>query len=347
MRLKSVVSKRTSWSTLSILLALASPACKSAPSSSTVASAEDVPESQAPQRTTPLASPTVKAGEALLAKGDAEGARGKFQQALSENPEDARAALGLGLALETLNDLPGAEKAYRQAIQSDPNLAEAHNNLGLVLRDQDKSAEAIAELEQAERLDPRLASASANLALAYEDADRPEDAKRAYARAAKLAPKDAMLLSNYGLFLLGHGDQEGSVRVLRQALAAAAGDRASLLAIGNGMRRAGKPDEAVRALHSAIEADDGKPTVALLSELALAQNAAGDGPGAKASLEQALTLDSRYATAHYLLGSMLASDGDLRGASEHYQRCIALDPNGELATKAKQKLDVIKQSKKK
>ena len=79
------------------------------------------------------------------------------------------------------------------------------------------------------------------------------------------------------------------------------------------MRRAGKPDEAVRALQGAIAADDGKPTAALLSELALAQNAAGDGAAAKASLQQALTLDEKSASTHYLLGSVLAGDGDLQG----------------------------------
>ena len=109
----------------------------------------------------------------------------------------------------------------------------------------------------------------------------------------------------------------------------------------------GKPDEAVRALQGAIAAGDGKPTPALLSELALAQNAAGDGAAAKASLQQALTLDEKSASTHYLLGSVLAGDGDLRGAAEHYQRCIALEPRGELAARAKQKLEHIKQSQKK
>ena len=45
--------------------------------------------------------------------------------------------------------------------------------------------------------------------------------------------------------------------------------------------------EAVRALRQAIAAGDGKPTPALLAELALATNAAGDGAGAKQALEEA------------------------------------------------------------
>ncbi len=348
MRLKSVVSSRINRSLASSLLLWAlttGASCKPA-STPPPQSADDALVDGAPRRAKPAASSSVKAAEALLNKGDAQGAREKFEAALAENPGDARALLGLGLAHEALGDQKAAEKAYRSAIQADDSLAEAHNNLGLVLRDQDKLSDAIAAFEAALTRDPNLASAAANLALAYEDAGQPEQAQAAYQRAVALTPKDAMLQANYGLFLLNQGNASAAVDALRNGLKVAAGDRAALLALGNGLRRAEKPDEAVRALRGAIEADDGKPTAALLSELALAQNAADDAAGAKASLEQALKLDPNYVTAHYLLGSVLAGQGDYQAASEHYQRCITLAPRSDLAARAKQKLELIKQAKK-
>jgi Tfp pilus assembly protein PilF len=294
---------------------------------------------------TPRSSPLVRQAEELLAKGEAKAALAKFEQALAADPKDLRALLGAGLSHEALSDPKQAERAYRQAIEVDATFGEAHNNLGLVLRDRGDDAEAIREFELAAKSDARLASAQANLALALEESGRSDEAAKAYARAVTLAPKDALLRANHGLFLLAQNNEASALTELRAGLAAAQGDRAALLAIGNGLRRAGKPDEGVRALRAAIEAGDGKPTPALLSELALAQHAAGDTPGAKTSLAQALELDARYATAHYLLGSIEASGGNTRVARTHYERCIALEPNGPLAAKAKERLVALKAKK--
>jgi Tfp pilus assembly protein PilF len=300
-----------------------------------------------PTRTSPPSSPQVKEAEALLAKGDAAGAKSKFEAALASQPDDARAQLGLGLSEETLGHADAAERAYRRAAEIDPGLAEAHNNLGLLLRDKGDLEGAIAALGRATEADPRLASAQANLALSLEEAGKPEQAGAAYKKAVALAGDDALLHANYGLFLLNQGQVEAAQAQLMGALPKAKGDRATLLAVGNGLRRAQKPDVAVRALREAISAGDGKPTPALLSELSLAQNAAKDDAGAKASLEEALKLEPKYATAHYLLASLLAAEGDYKSAVLHYKRCIDLDPKSDLARRAKDKLTAASEAAKK
>jgi Tfp pilus assembly protein PilF len=289
----------------------------------------------------PKSSPLVREAEQLLAKGDAQGAHDKFAQAVQADAADVRAQLGLGLSAEALGKPEEAEAAYRAAIAADASFAEAHNNLALVLRDRGDDAAAIEELKEAARLDPTLASAQSNLALAYEDAGNVAEASASYARAVQLSPKDALLRANRALFLIAQGKNDDALTDLRAGLAAAQGDRAALVALGNGFRRAGKPDEAVRALTQAIGAGDGKPTPALLSELALAQLAAKQESDAKASLEKALGLDPKYATAYYLLGSVEA-DRDPKTAKKHYEKCIALEPNGPLAAKAKAKLAQLK-----
>lgn len=299
-----------------------------------------------PVRKAPPGSPLVKEAEALLAKGDAAAAKAKFEAAIAAQPDDPRAYLGLGLSAEALEQLDQAEKAYRKAIELDASLAEAHNNLGLLLRDEGDLDGAIGALTRATEADPRLASAQANLALALEDGKRPE-ADAAYKKAVKLAGDDPMLRANYGLFLLKQGQPDAAAQELLAGLQHARGDRAALLALGNGLRRANRPDAAVRALREAIAAGDGKPTPALLAELSLAQNAAKDDAGAKASLEEALRIEPKYVTAHYLLGSVLAGEGDFKGAAAHYKRCIELDPQGDLGKKAREKLDAANQAAKK
>jgi len=348
MRLKLVVSESLErvlrgWGT-GVLAGVLLAACASSPPKQSNTTPQPALPDIAPEPTAkaaPPASPRVREAEGLLARGDAEGARAKFDEALASDPRDVRALLGLGLAHETLGSLAQAERAYRQAIAVEPELAEAHNNLALLLRARGAQAEAIAELERATRADPKLASAQTNLALALEDEGRRDEARAAYARAVELAPRDAMLRANHGLFLLAEGQGEAAVTELRAGLASAGEDRAALLAIGNGLRRAGQPDEAVRAVRGAIEAGDGKPTPALLSELSLAQLGAKDASAAKASLNQALALDPKYATAHFLLGSIDASAGDVKAARAHFERCLQLEPKGPLADKAKQRLAAL------
>ena len=342
MRLKRVVSKsRSQLVLLSCVGLLACAHTHPAPPTTPEPELQQAPR----ERAKPPRSAGVRAAETLLAKGDVVGARNEFEEVLAADPHDARAWLGLGLAHEAIGEPRQAEGAYTRAIEVEPTLAEAHNNLGLLLRDRGELDDAIAELGKALALDPKLASAQTNLALALEEAQRDDEALRAYGKATALSPKDAMLRANFGLFLLAHGDNEGALGQLRAGLRYAERDRAACVALGNGLRRAGKPDEAVRALRTAIAADDGEPTPALLSELALAQHAAGDTAGAKQSLDEAIALDADYATAYYLLGSIEAAAGDLKRAKQHYERCIQLEPAGPLASKAKQKLAVLKQKK--
>ena len=345
MRLKQVVSENRKKLVLTLCVLLLG-GCASGPKPSVVEPVDliDPPSSasKGSAKAAPPSSTLVREAEGLLAKGDAAGAKAKFSQAVAENAADVRAQLGLGLSFEALGQPAEAETAYRAAIAAEPSFAEAHNNLGLLLRDGGDDAAAIEEFERALAADPKLVSAQTNLALALEDAGRSDDAAAAYEKAVQLAPKDALLRANRGLFLLGQKQTDAALGQLRAGLAAANGDRAALLALGNGFRRASKPDEAVRALKLAIDAGDGKATPALLSELALAQNAAGDGAAAKVSLEKALELEPRYATAHYLLGSIEAAAGDLKAARAHYDRCIALEPKGPLAAKSKEKLAALK-----
>jgi len=342
MRLKQAESesRKSRWGMAACVLLVACGSSSPKQSSATPL-APQVGEA-AETRQTPRGSPLTREAESLLQSGDAPGARAKFQAALEADPRDVRALLGLGLASEALDDLPSAERAYRTAIEVDPRFAEAHNNLGLLLRARGDTDQAIASLERAAREDPSLASAQTNLALALEDAGRDEDAQRAYTRAVELAPKDAMLHANHGLFLLDRGRRDEAVDALRAGMLVAREDRAALLALGNGLRRAGHPDEAVRALRSSIEAGDGKATPALLAELALAQHAAKDAIGAKASLNEALRLDPKYATAAYLLGSIEAAGGDPKLAKVHFERYLVLEPRGPFAGKAKDQLAALK-----
>ena len=153
-----------------------------------------------------------------------------------------------------------------------------------------------------------------------------------------------MARANLGAVSLAQGRREDATRQLRSALQYAADDRPALLFIGNGLRRAGDAAGALQAMQAAVETG-GDATPALLAELALAQRAAGDREPAIASLRRALSLDSGYATAHYLLGNMLAGSKRFGEAKEHYRAYLKLEPKGPHAGKAKERLKMLAKAK--
>ncbi|MBF0355341.1 MAG: tetratricopeptide repeat protein, partial [Alphaproteobacteria bacterium] len=98
---------------------------------------------------------------------------GQFVQALEHlhkafflKPE-AATANNLGAAFQKAERLGEAEAWYRQAISLDPEHAKAHDNLGGLLQLEGRLSEAIACHEQAIALDPAFASARINLANAF------------------------------------------------------------------------------------------------------------------------------------------------------------------------------------
>jgi protein O-GlcNAc transferase len=296
--------------------------------------------STGPARVVPQPSALVQQGEARLQQGDAAGARTLFERAILKQPGDSRAQLDLGIASELTGDLPAAEVAYRKALDIQPDMAEALNNLGVLLRDRAALDDAIALLRRATQHNPGSAAAHMNLALALEDHGDLALAEREYREALRIAPA-ALTQANLGLLLLRRGDESAARRELREALSRAQGDHTALLAIGNGLRRAGDPKGALQAMQAAISAQSA-PTPAMLAELALAQRAAGERAEAVMTLERVLDSDPRYAMAHYILGSMLASDGARERARKHLQRYLELEPQGPQAAQARERLRMLR-----
>ncbi|HKP62032.1 MAG TPA: tetratricopeptide repeat protein [Polyangiales bacterium] len=235
-----------------------------------------------------------------------------------------------------------AQTEERKALAIDPHFAEAQNNLGVLLRESGQLDEAVKLLSGAAKANPNSAAAHQNLALALEDSKQLEQAGSEYKRALELTPDDAMTRANYGLLLLKLDKKEDAARELGQALSGAK-ERAALLAIGNGLRRAGDAKGAVQAMERAVAA--GTPTPALLSELALAQRAAGMDAQALASLDRALGLDGKYALAYYLKGNMLAADKKFADAKKQFEQYLKIAPSGDQAANARARLQMLQKQK--
>lgn len=102
-------------------------------------------------------------GNALLAKGDTEGAIRNLRLALKHHPEYLDADYNLGTALYEHGDVPGAIKQYRKVIRIAPKHTSARNNLGSILAQQGRFDEAIEQYSAVLRIDPSSQSARLNL----------------------------------------------------------------------------------------------------------------------------------------------------------------------------------------
>ena len=96
------------------------------------------------------------------------------------------------------------------------------------------------------------------------------------------------------------------------------------------LRNAGKHDESIAALEQAVKASPAQPL--FHNQLAISYRHKGEFQKARDAYERALALDDSYADAHLNLGVLLdlyLADAPL--ALAHYERYVALTPNGDAA----------------
>ncbi len=289
----------------------------------------------------PGASPEVMRGERLLAEGKIEDAKRVFEQAVVDEPRDARAWLDLGLAREAAGDAAGGEAAYRRATELDPGFAEAFNNLGVILRERGRLGDAIPLLERAVALDPEHPAAPFNLALAYEERGDIEAAEAQYLAAIDRLPRDPIPRINLAMMLIDAGRRGEAAEQLRAARPFVHSDVLLSIAVGEGLRRTGHSDEAVSVLTNALRQSTDPPPTELLAELSLAHYARGNLADAEATMRRAIAQDELDPALQYAYGSILAKRGEIGKARSHLRRTIKLDPGGPYADRARARLEAL------
>jgi len=290
----------------------------------------------------PAATPDVLRGEQLLVNGQVSEAQTIFEQAIANDPEDARAWLDLGLTHEAKGDFEAAKRAYLRATQIDPRFAEAFNNLGVLLRESGDLEQATSALERAASLDPDLTAARFNLGLTYEEQRRFDEAEREYLATIEQLPGDPVPRINLAMMYLDINRPDDALVQLRSARPAVRGDLLLSIPVGAGFRRAGSPEEAVAVLRQALDDAEPHPPTELVAELALAYYAVDDLPSAEALMRRAIGQNELDPALHYAYGSILAKQGQIGKARRHLRRAAQLDPQGPYGDRARKRLEALK-----
>ncbi|MFI4973711.1 MAG: tetratricopeptide repeat-containing sulfotransferase family protein [Caulobacterales bacterium] len=92
----------------------------------------------------------------MLQRGDYQGAKAKFTEALALHPGFADAHFGLAKSERYLANFPAAEAAARAALQADPRHGGAAHYLGAMLVEMDRLSEALPFLQAAVEWDPTV-----------------------------------------------------------------------------------------------------------------------------------------------------------------------------------------------
>ena len=144
-------------------------------------------------------------GNALLQKGEVDGAIAHYQKAMQINPDYAEAHNNLSFALLQKGKVDEAIAQCRRALQINPDLAEAHNNLGYALLLKGKVDEAIAHFQKALQIKPDSVQPQGNLGSALLQKGDVDGAIAHYQKALQISPGSAAIRNNLQSALLQKG----------------------------------------------------------------------------------------------------------------------------------------------
>ncbi|MEM9598213.1 MAG: sulfatase-like hydrolase/transferase [Acidobacteriota bacterium] len=193
--------------------------------------------------------------QTLLARGDATGALGVMENAVSRGVAEIELRRELGMTLLGTGRAADAAEVL-EALTADTRDPLTLNNLGLALATSGQTARGIAVLEDAAREHPTNAATRENLAYVTLGAGDPAAAE-AHARAAvDLAPDRATAWNNLALALYEQGRRPEALDAWRAGVAADPSHADSLFNLGAvAAEDPADPDTARRALRAFLESD--------------------------------------------------------------------------------------------
>lgn len=243
-----------------------------------------------------------------LAVAQADASRGHFNR---------------GVELQRKGDLEGARAAYEEALRLSPTRVDALSNLGLVLLNLGALDQAVERLGQAVALQPDLHQVRLALAFAHFRSGRFGPAEREAARVVAGVPGDPRALHLLGLSRLKLDRTEDGVSALEAALQADAKNVEAAGTLATAYIRLGDVDKA-EALLAGPLASSGSAEAGLVR--GMIRNARGEYPAALEELTRASELNGRLPMLHTQRGYALMFLSRPEQAADAFRAALAQDP---------------------
>lgn len=309
-----------------------------------------------------------EAGRALSEEGKTDDARGRFEHALSLDPDIVGAHHGLALLYLGAGDLPRAISELELELDRHPDNDDARLNLAIAQVRLGRPADALRRLGEMQGEETADRALVKSVALLHQG-----DAVAARALAEKTAAAQPSAFASYllGLIAAVDGRPDEAVTALEQAIRQDPKWPAPYLALGLVRDRSGEArkgaTEVLPVIKLAPKDADGPLLAGLLllrsgnavgardqldaalaldgersgirNALAVARSVAGDQRGATEVLEEELAKHPNLAVAHRNRAVLLYRNGDLEGARVAFARALKLDPADGASKKALEALD--------
>ncbi|MHC4121542.1 MAG: tetratricopeptide repeat protein, partial [Planctomycetota bacterium] len=279
-----------------------------------------------------------------------------YRQALSIEPDYARAHCGLAVALQsqgnTQTDPTRSDEAadhYSRALQVKPDYPEAHAGLGQTLAAQNRLDEAIGHYRHALRIEPDLVHAHCGLGIALHLQGKLDEATSHYRHALRINPEHTEAHSSLACALAEQGKLDEAIGHYRRALKIRPGYAQVHHRLGRTLVMAGQFDRALEHLHEAarLQPDWADPLNGIAQVLLMHPDAEiRDANQAVGSAERAAGLTGhRDASVLETLAAAYAAAGRSDRAITTMQEAIELASAGEdreLADYLRRQLDTYK-----
>ncbi|MFI5177754.1 MAG: tetratricopeptide repeat protein [Vicinamibacterales bacterium] len=201
-------------------------------------------------------------GGALRDRGDLEGARRAYLQALalsSTRPSGFHAIIcnDLGLLAAREGDATEATTRFLEAVRTDPSFAQAHNNLANTLAAERQFDQANDQFKTALALDPEIAEAHVGLGNILLQKEEPREAEENYREAIELDPDLPEAHEGLGGALALEGEDAAAAAEYSRAIELKPDLRMSYFNMAVLLIRKSRTAEAVPYLERALAIDPG------------------------------------------------------------------------------------------
>jgi tetratricopeptide (TPR) repeat protein len=185
--------------------------------------------------------------------GQVEQAEGLYRSVLENEPANAAALHGLGVAAYKRGQYEQAYELIGKAVAGNTQSAELQNSLGSVYKALGRIDEAEAAYERAVELSPDCADAYYNLGNCLAARGQYEDALTQYEKALGLKPDDAFVHYNMGVALQKLGRHEEAIASYGEVIRLNHDPVAAYEAMASSEQSLGRYDEALNCLRRALE----------------------------------------------------------------------------------------------
>jgi len=258
------------------------------------------------------------------ATGFAEAARrtGTFEMLDSETASEADRVIAEGISLFRGNDFEGAVEAFRRAVELDPDNARAYVSLGSAYLRLNRQAEAGRAFRRAIDLDPTEATAHVGLGQSHKLSGDPDNAIVELNRALELDPENADATYTLALVHMDLGDLEEEFDALRRTVSidplhSPAHSRLADIYLSREMY-----PEALAELKAVLTGRT--PVEYVHTRMAEVYYSMGDLAAAEEEVRKEIILSPRSASAHAVLGQLLAELGRPDEARQEYSLAVTL-----------------------